>query len=100
MLYLALQTLPDSDRGLFIITNLLLSAAAVLLAWTPSLLVRHYIFKEPVPRWAGLLIAVVTALLGMVTSTLLTGGVYPGTYTVAAIFAYLTVTRRGKEVEA
>lgn len=99
MFPLILQTLPGGDRSLVVVTNLLLSAAAVLLAWTPSLLVRHYIFKEPVPRWAGLLIAVVTALLGMVTSTLLTGGVYPGTYTVAAIFAYFTVTRRGKAAE-
>jgi len=101
MLYLVMLQ-SDPDRRIFILTNLLLFAAAFLIAWAPSILVRKYIFKEPVPWWAGVLVAAVTFFFGMIAGALLLGD-RPGINqfgAVAAVCAYFTVTRRGKEAEA
>jgi len=88
------------DRDSFVITGLLLATTAVLIAWAPSLLVRYFIFKEAVPWWAGALIAFLTLLLGMGVGIMLTGKERPAIHATAAIFAYLTVTKRGRAKEA
>lgn len=99
MFHFIIQTLANDDRRLFILTNLLLFAVGFLIAWAPSLLIRRYIFKEPVPWWAGVLVAAVTLLLGMGVGVMLTGHGRSGIHAAAAVCAYFTVTRRGKAAE-
>jgi len=95
--FIILQS-PDPERKAFILTNLLILAASVLITWAPSFAIRRWVFKEPVPRWVGILVAFLTFLLGMVVGSLLPGQERPGTHAIAAILAYSTVTRKGATV--
>src|SRR5262245_13202084 len=89
------------DRSWTIVTNLLIAAAGVILAWVPSFLIRRFIFhQEPVPQWAGVIIAAVTLFFGMGVGFILTNKPQPAIYATAAVLAYFTVTRRkGKEAK-
>jgi hypothetical protein len=82
----------DPARETFIVANLLIFTTAFLVTWSPSLAARRWVFKEPVPRWIGLLIAFFTFLLGMVVGSLLTEADRPGIHGAAAFCAYFTVT--------
>jgi len=79
---------------------MLLFLIGFLIAWTPSLLLRHLVLKRPVPWWAGILTAFVTFILGLWVGVMLTGREVTGIHGAAAVCAYFTVTLKEKEKEA